>query len=76
MKDNKVRFLIVSDVSERDGIGIEFYLNDELIAEIFRNDAEKNRTLQTFKENVSLELIEECIEIFKEEIPWKFIKDE
>ena len=74
MKENKDRVIIASDVNERDGIGVEIYRNDELIAEIFRDDTDKTRTIQVFKENISLELIEECIKIFKKEIPWDFIK--
>lgn len=74
MRENKDRVVISSDVNERDGIGVEIYRNDELIVEIFRDDTDKTRTLRVFKENISLELIEECIEIFKKEIPWDFIK--
>ncbi|AIM60336.1 hypothetical protein IX49_07285 [Cellulophaga lytica] len=74
MKENKDRVIIASDVNERDGIGIEIYRNDELIAEIFRDDTEKTRKTRIFKENISLELIEECIQTIKKEIPWEFIK--
>ncbi|GGI56872.1 hypothetical protein [Winogradskyella haliclonae] len=74
MKENKDRIVIASDVNERDGIGVEIYRNDELIAEIFRDDTDKTRTIRVFKENISLELMEECIEIFKKEIPWDYIK--
>ena len=74
MKENKDRIIVASDVNERDGIGVEIYQNDELIAEIFRDDTDKTRTIRVFKENISLELMEECINIFKKEIPWGFIK--
>jgi hypothetical protein len=74
MKDNKDRVIIASDVNERDGIGIEIYRNYELIAEIFRDDTERSRTIRIFKENISLELMEECIQTFKKEIPWEFIE--
>tara|TARA_R110002020_G_scaffold393527_1_gene603708 strand:- start:517 stop:795 length:279 start_codon:yes stop_codon:yes gene_type:complete len=74
MKENKDRVIIASDVNERDGIGVEIYRNDELIAEIFRDDTEKTRKIRIFKENISLELMEECIQTFKKEIPWEFIK--
>ena len=30
--------------------------------------------ITVFKESVSLELMEECIQIFKKEIPWDFIE--
>lgn len=66
MKENKDRVIIASDVNERDGIGVEIYRNDELIAEIFRDDTEKTRTIRIFKENISLELMKECIQTLKE----------
>ena len=73
MELKKDRVIIASDVNERDGIGIEVYRNDKLVVEIFRDDTDKTRTVTVFKENVSLELMEECISIFKKEIPWHFI---
>ena len=73
MKENKDRVVIASDVNERDGIGVEIYRNNELVAEIFRDDKDKTRTVRIFKENISLELMEEYIQIFKKEIPWEFI---
>ncbi len=75
MKENKDIITVVSDVNERDGIGVEVYRNDELILEIFRDDTEKTRTIRVFKENISLELMEECIRTFKKEIPWDFIEE-
>lgn len=74
MKENKDRVIIASDVNERDGIGVEIYRNNELIVEIFRDDTEKTRKIRVFKENISLELMEESIQTFKKEIPWEFIK--
>jgi len=49
MKENKDRVIIASDVNERDGIGVEIYRNNELIAEIFRDDTEKTRTIRILK---------------------------
>ena len=72
MKFKKDRVIIASDV-ERDGIGVEIYKNDKMVVEIFRNDSEKKRTIKIFKENISLELMEENIGIFKKEIPWDYI---
>jgi hypothetical protein len=66
--------IIASDVSgERDGIGVEIYRNDELLVEIFRDDTKLTRTVTLFKQDISLDLIQESIEIFKKEIPWDFI---
>ncbi len=69
----KISVVVASDVHERDGIGVEIYQNNELIIEIFRDDTKKTRTIQVFKENVSLELMEASIRKFKEKISWEFI---
>ena len=69
---SKFRTVIASDVSERDGIGMEIYQNDELVLEIFRDDGKKTREVTLFKEGIKLEIIEESIVKFKKEIPWEF----
>lgn len=74
MELEKDRIIIASDV-ERDGIGIEVYRNNELIIEIFRSDSQKTRTIRTFKEGISIELMEQSISKFKQEIPWEFISE-
>ncbi len=74
MSQPKDRVIVASDVNSRDGIGVEIYRDDELVVEIFRDDTERTRTITMFKESVSLELMQECIEIFKKEIPWDFIE--
>lgn len=73
MEIPKDRTVIASDVNQRDGIGVEIYRNDELVVEIFRDDTKLTRTVTIFKKDISLELLEESIEIFKKEIPWDFI---
>tara|TARA_Y100001973_G_C5195314_1_gene333841 strand:+ start:414 stop:647 length:234 start_codon:yes stop_codon:yes gene_type:complete len=72
----KDRVVVASDVNPRDGIGVEIYRDDELVVEIFRDDRDKIRTVTVFKESVSLELMEESIQVFKKEIPWNFIEHE
>ncbi len=76
MSEFKNRTIIVSDVSTRDGIGIEVYRDDKLVVEIFRDDSDKTRMIKIFNDSISLEFMEECIQIFKKEIPWDFIKDQ
>lgn len=70
----KDRVVVASDVNPRDGIGVEIYRDEELIVEIFRDDTDRTRTVTVFKESISLELMEEAIQIFKKEIPWDFIE--
>jgi hypothetical protein len=72
MEHPKDRTIIVSDVNQRDGIGVEIYRNNELVVEIFRDDAKMIRTVAIFKNEIRLELLEESIEIFKKESPWDF----
>lgn len=73
MEFPKDRTIIASDVHLRDGIGVEIYRNDELVVEIFRDDTQLTRTVTIFKQEIGLDLLEECIGIFKQEIPWDFI---
>ena len=72
MSPSKDRVVITSDVNTRDGIGVEIYRDGELVVEIFRDDTERARMVTVFKESISLELMEESIEIFKKEMPWEF----
>jgi len=69
----KDRVIIASDVNERDGIGVEIYRDDKLVIDIFRDDTKRTRTVTLYQQDISLELIEESIQIFKKEIPWDFI---
>ncbi|MCG6142747.1 hypothetical protein [Leptospira mtsangambouensis] len=73
MKLPKDRVEIASDVNTRDGIGIEVYRDDELIIEIFRDDTKLTREVTLYKQDISLDLLEESIKTFKKEIPWDFI---
>ncbi len=74
MKNEISKVIVASDVNERDGIGVEIYVNDKFIAEIFRDDTNKTRTITLYQKEISLEFMEKCIEIFKKEIPWDFIE--
>ena len=71
VKENRV--VVASDVSSRDGIGIEVYKEGRLILEIFRDDTGKNRSITIFDKTISLELMEKYIQVFKDKVPWDFI---
>jgi len=67
------RVIIASEVGEhRDGIGIEVYLESELVLEIFRDDTKRTREITLFQTEVSLALIEETIAAFRSDIDWDF----
>lgn len=72
----KDRIIIASDVNPRDGIGVELYRNDEILVEVFRDDTKRTRTVTLFKDSVSLELVEEAIQKFKDAGLWDFIEYE
>jgi len=59
----KDRVIIASDVSDRDGIGVEIY----------RDDTKRTRTVTLYQQDIPLDLLEESIQTFKKEIPWDFI---
>lgn len=70
----KKSWMIASDVSSRDGIGIELLLDDQIALEIFRDDTKKTREVTLYKAEIPLALVEESIEKFKKEIPWDFLE--
>ena len=76
MKKPSDKFIIASDIHSRDGIGIEIYRNEKLVAEIFRDDTKRTRMVTVYNEDINLDLMEEAIKIFKTEIPWEFIDNE
>jgi hypothetical protein len=69
----KKSWVIASDVGSRDGIGVELLMDDEIVLEIFRDDTKKVREVTLYKKDVPLDLVEEAIAKFKEEIPWDFL---
>ena len=72
LNKEKYEIIIASDVSTRDGIGIEIYEEGELILDIFRDDTKKTKEVTLFKEQISVEIIEEALQLFKEKIPQEF----
>lgn len=74
--NSEIKVVVASDVHDRDGIGVEIYLNDELTLEIFRDDTKKSREVSLYKKYVPLSVVEESIAIFKREIPWAFIEND
>lgn len=68
--------VVASDVRGRDGIGVEVYVSDELVMEVFRNDATKSRTVMFYSSDLPLEIVERSIARFTKEIPWDFVDGE
>ena len=75
MAFDRSRYQIVraSDVSTRDGIGVEISCKGKLVCEIFRDDTDRTRTVWLGSQEVPLEDLEGFIQIFKDEIDWDFI---
>jgi hypothetical protein len=67
------KIVIASDVSDRDGIGVEIYRGDDLLIEIFRDDTKKTREITTFSQTFALDEMEGFIAIFRKHISWEFI---
>jgi len=65
------QYTVASDVGEgRDGIGIEIYQDNQLLLEVFRDDSKKLREVTLYQPALDLELLEQAIALFKQEIPW------
>lgn len=62
-----------SDVSNRDGVGVEISRDGKVICEIFRDDTDRTRSVWLADQVIALEELEGFIQIFKEEIDWDFI---
>ena len=71
---SKISFAVASDVSTRDGIGVELYLDDKIQLEVFRDDSTRRRYISLFSDDIDLELVELCIQKFKDENLWDFIE--
>lgn len=66
------KYVVASDVGNRDGIGIEIYSGNEMLLEVFRDDTKKTREVTLYKKELDLELVEQAVALFKKEIPWEF----
>ena len=70
---NKIeKYVIASDVSSRDGIGVEIYSGHEVILEVFRDDSKKRNEITLYHRDLDLELVEQAIALFRREIPQEF----
>lgn len=63
-----------SDVSDRDGIGVEISRDGKIVCEIFRDDTDRTRIVWLADQLIPLDDIEGFIQIFKDEIDWEFIE--
>ena len=72
LNKDKYEIIVASDVATRDGIGVEIYEDGQLIIDIFRDDTKKTKEVTLFKEQISVEIVEEALQIFKKEIPQEF----
>ena len=75
MAFDRSRYKIVraSDVSSRDGIGVEISCKGKLVCEIFRDDTDRTKTVWLASHELPLEELEGFIQIFKDEIDRDFI---
>lgn len=70
----KVSYLVASDVHLRDGVGLETYIDGNLVMEIFRDDSEKRAYMTLFATSVDLNVIDASVEKFKECIGLDYIE--
>ena len=66
-----MNYQIVSD-SINDSFGVEFYIKGQLILDINRLDSKKTKSIRMYVPELEVDLIVECIEIFRREVPQEF----
>lgn len=72
--ERKITYLVASDVNPRDGIGLETYIDDDLVMEIFRVDSERRTYMRLFAKEVDLSVLEASIAKYKERIDTDYIE--
>jgi hypothetical protein len=66
------KYVVASDVGERDGIGVEIYVDEIMIMEVFRDDTKKKKEVTLYQKGLDLDLVEQAIALFKKEIPEEY----
>ena len=58
---------VVSDMV-RDGLGVELFSDDQVVAEVFRCDADHSLIITTFENDVPLVAIEELVTVARDRL--------
>jgi hypothetical protein len=72
--ERKVTYIVASYVNPRDGVGLETYINGDLVMEIFRDDSERRTYVAPFAKRIDLDVLEASIREFKERIDLSYIE--
>ena len=72
--DKKITYVVASDVNPRDGIGLETYINGDLVLEIFRDDSERRTYARLFHHSIDLGVLESSVAEFKDRIDPNYIE--
>ncbi|MUV14032.1 hypothetical protein [Noviluteimonas gilva] len=70
----QISYIVASDVNHRDGIGLETYVDGELVMEIFRDDSEQRTYVTLFADAIDFGVLEASIEEFKTRIDQSYIE--
>lgn len=68
-----IKVIVASDVGDRDGIGVELYLGDDLLMEVFRDDTKLEREVTLYRKDLPLNIVEFGISAFKSKMPSDYI---
>ncbi|MBB5865537.1 hypothetical protein [Xanthomonas sp. 3058] len=72
--DRKISYIVASDVNPRDGIGLETYIDGDLVMEIFRDDSERRTYMSLFSSKVDIAVLEASIAQFRARINSDYIE--
>lgn len=71
--NREISYVVASDVGTRDGIGLETYIDGDLVMEIFRDDSERWTYVTSFTRQLDLDVLEDSIVQFKDRIDPEYI---
>jgi len=73
--DEKITYVVFSDVNPRDGIGLETYVEDALVMEIFRDDTEQRTYMRAFASAIDLDVLTGSVAEFNKRIDREYLSD-
>ena len=72
--EKQISYVVAGDVNSRDGIGLETYVNGDLVVEIFRDDSERRTYITLHPGRVDLIVLEASIAQFRLRIDPSYIE--
>lgn len=67
MREGEHHFVVASDII-RDGLGVELWCGEEMVAEVFRHDGDKRLMMNCFRKEIPFILIEKMVSMARQRL--------